>query len=98
MKITNGLAITETKEVFNSNLFRLYDFYKVSKDDKSDIWQLVKNESDRLTFVVCGQMNESGHISYAITTEIYINNKDFKEYNIEVIPYKKVKELIITVG
>ena len=98
MKITNGLTMTETKEVFNKELFRLYDFYKVSKDEQSDIWQLVENDGECLTFVVCGQMSESGYLRYAIIKKVYINDKDFKEYNIEVITYEKVKELIKTVG
>lgn len=96
MKITNGLnlIVEETKNVFNPELFRLYDFYKFSNEKESYIFQLINIEDDQLTFLVNGQSNEKYLKSYTTTMQVNKDSEILNNCNIELISFNEVMEII----
>lgn len=91
---------TKTELVFNKDLFRQYDFYKVTEmeTNKSEVWQLLANKGDKLDFLIRGSLSEGCLNRYPIVRIVDSNSVDyetwFKNLKVERIEFGKVIEIL----
>lgn len=101
----NDFTVFETKTelVFNKDLFRPYDFYKMTEveTNKSEVWQLLENKGDSLEFLIRSSLLEGCLNHYPIIKIINCNSVEyetwFKNLKVERIEFDKIKETMLTV-
>lgn len=91
---------TKTELVFNKDIFRQYDFYKVTEAESniSEIWQLLANNGDTLDFLIRGSLGEgclNRNPIIRIVNHDTPNYKDwFKNLKVERIEFGKVIKML----